>query len=146
MESEKSKRGRPRISNDYLIRSIRKAMGLSRDRIAEITGLGISTIHRAEKGGVISAEVAYKIANAMNISPDIVLYCCGQIPAEIMDAIKKDPLSFKEMVDEWNHEPWKHTRTKEYMTSLNNKIQELMSKEKVNPEINKILSKISPTD
>lgn len=128
----REKRGKDR--SDSLIKNIRMALGLSVTKLANLADVEYFDVYRAETCHIIRPDKAYKIANALNISPDIIFYCIGQMPKDKVDLMKKDPLSFKEKIDELCEEPWRLTKTKDYIQTL--------QKSKVNPEIKKILSRL----
>lgn len=136
-------RGRPpNNGTDHLIRTIRMAMGLKSNDLAKLCQLEYFTIHRAETGLTIRPDKVYKIAKALNISPDIIFYSIGQIPEDKIELMKKDPLSFKEKIDELCEKPWRLTATTDYI----NNIKEKMNQAKKSPEINKILSRLMPSE
>jgi len=136
----RKKRATSKKHDDCLIRMIRVAMGMTTEELAQLSGIEYSTVHRAEIGRVIRPEAIKKIASIMKISPDIVCYSTGQIPDETIDLIKKDPLFFKELVDGAYADPSRLTKTKEYMEDLKTKMKV------INPEIDKMLSRIKPTE
>jgi transcriptional regulator with XRE-family HTH domain len=145
----REKRGRPpRVAKDHLIRTIRLSMGLEAEELAELAGIKPYFVYRIEAGITHNSEVIEKIAKALNISSDIIFYSLGKIPKDKIELIKKDPLKFKEKVDEIFSEPWKLTATKDYIENIKNKVIELEKREKakINPEISKILSKLKPTE
>lgn len=125
---------------DYLLKVISTSKGLSREFVAKRSGITVSNVWRAEVGRVISEDVAIKIAGALEISPDIMFYNMGRIPPDKREFVIKDPLFFKELMDEVCSEPWKLTKTKEYMEEIKTKMNA------VNPEIDKMLSRIKPTE
>lgn len=130
----------PKKHNDCLIRTIRVAMGMTTEELAKLAGLEYSTVHRAEVGRVIRPEAINKIASVMEISPDIISYSTGQIPNAILDLIRKDPLFFKELVDQAYSDPSRLTKTKEYMDKLKSKMKVM------NPDVGRILAKIKTID
>lgn len=141
-----------RESNYCLIKAIREAMGITTDEFAELAGLRYDTVYRAENGKVIRKDAIEKIANALNISEDIVSYSTGQFPAEKLDLMKKDPLFFKVVIDSICAEPEKLTKTQDYMESIKIKIKSVDYVEtikakikNVNNDVNKLLSKIKPS-
>jgi len=140
--------------NGNLLRSIRVAMGLTVTKLANMADVEYFTVYRAETGSVIRPDRAYKLAKALNISPDIVFYCIGMLPEETSTLIQKDPLGFKEMIDEFSETPWRLKKTQEYMDSLKKEKESIKEgiesiKEKLdisNPAINKLLSRIKPAE
>ncbi len=131
---------------DYLLRTIREVKGLSKEKIAVAMDSPMHNVWRAEVGKIVSEKVAFKIAKALEIDAEIMFYNMGRIPPDKREFIIKDPLFFKELIDEACKEPWKLTKTKEYMEDLKNKMKETKEKNKSNPEIAKMLSKIKPTE
>jgi transcriptional regulator with XRE-family HTH domain len=125
---------------DYLLRVIRESKGISKERIADKLGLPANNVWRAEVGKILSESIALKIACELGVDPDIMFYNMGRIPPDKREFIMKDPLFFKELIDEICSEPWKLTKTKEYMDSIKEKMKV------VNPDINKILAKIKPSE
>lgn len=123
----------------YFLRLISASKGMSREKVAQKAGITPSNMWRAETGNVISEEVVVKIAEALEISLDLMYYNMGRMPPDKAELLRKDPLFFKELMDEACQEPWKLTKTKEYMDSIKQKMNAQ------NPEINKMLSKIKPT-
>jgi len=87
-----------------------------------------------------------KIAKVLGIDPEIMFYNMGRFPPDKREFIIKDPLRFKELVDEECKEPWRLTKTKEYMEELKNKMKDIEEKSKTNPEITKMLSKLKPNE
>lgn len=130
---------------EYLLRVIRTSKGLSRETVAERSDTSFHNVWRAEVGGVLSEKVALKISESLGLSPDIMFYNMGRFPPDKQELVRKDPLFFKELMDEVCAEPWKLTKTKEYMEAIKLKMDDIKTKEKVNPEIEKMLSRIKPT-
>lgn len=52
----------------YVIRAKRFALGFTQKQLAEASGLGLSTILKAERGGSISATSNGKIMKALGIN------------------------------------------------------------------------------
>ncbi len=121
---------------DYLLRVISTSKGLSRETVAKRSGITAANMWRAEVGRVISEDVAIKIADTLEVSPDIMFYNMGRFPPDKREFIIKDPLFFKSLIDEVCAEPWKLTKTKEYMETIKAKMKV------VNPDIDKLLSQI----
>lgn len=132
------KRGRPESSLS-LIRTIRTAMSLTAQQLAELAGTDYYAIQRIEANRNIGPERVYKIAKALNISPDIIFYNMGQLPEDKIEFIKKDPIFFKELIDEACAEPWRLTKTKDYIQDIKDKMEQT----RINPEIKKILSRLN---
>lgn len=140
-----NKRNKGEFSKDnqpHLLRAIRMAMGLSVTKLANLADVEYFTVYRAEMGLIIRPDRVHKIAKALNLSPDVIFYSIGQIPEDKIEFMKKDPLSFKKTIDELCSEPWRLTKTKDYVDSIRKKIEET----KFNPEIRKILSQIKPSE
>lgn len=135
-------RGRTLKQKDYLIRTIRKAMGLSLDKLSKLANVEYYTAYRVDIGLSINAEKARKIANALNISPDVLFYSMGQLPEDKIELMKKDPISFKEKIDELSDQPWRLTKTDDYIQTIKDKVHQT----KVSPEISKMLSQLKPTE
>jgi transcriptional regulator with XRE-family HTH domain len=129
-------------NEDGLLKAIRLAMGLNITKLAALADVEYSSVFRLEKGLVIGSDRVYKIARALEISPDILFYSIGQIPKDKIELIKKDPLGFKKTIDEACSEPWRLTKTKDYVESVRKKVEETNP----SPEIKKILSQIKPTE
>lgn len=123
---------------DYLLRVIRNSRGLSKQEVSKKAGVPVHNIWRAEVGEILSEKMAIKVAEVLGVSPDIMFYNMGRIPPDKRDLFMKDPLFFKELIDEINAEPWKLTRTKQYMEEIKAKMR--------NPEIEKMLSRIKPSE
>jgi len=134
-------KGRPE-STLSLIRIIRNAMGLTARELAKLANTDYYAVQRIESNRTIGAERVYKLAKALKISSDIIFYSMGQIPEDKVDFVKKDPLRFKEIIDEACAEPWRLTKTTDYMKDIKNK----MEQSKINPEITKILAKLNPSE
>ena len=127
---------------DYLLRVIRIYKGLSKEMVAVMIGIPMHNIWRAEVGKVLSQKVALKVAKVLDIDPEIMFYNMGRFPPDKMEFVMKDPLFFKDLIDKVCAEPWKLTKTKEYMES----IKEKMKVKIANPEIDKMLDRIKPTE
>ena len=136
-----NKRGRPHNSSS-LIRTIRMAMGLTAKELADLANVNYYVAQRIETGKIIETDRLYNIAKALDISPDILFYSMGQIPDDKIEFVKKDPLRFKELIDEACAEPWRLTKTTDYIKEVKDKMEQA----KTNPEINKVLSKLKATD
>lgn len=128
------------LKRDYLLRVISASKGITRQILAEKSGSSLGNILRAEAGRLLSDSFAMKVAEALEISPDIMFYNMGAFPPDKREFVRKDPLFFKELMDEVCAEPWKLTKTKEYMEALTAKMNVL------NPEIDKMLAQIKPTE
>lgn len=135
------RRGRPQNTLS-LIRIIRNAMGLTARELAKLANTDYYAVQRIESNRTIGAERVYKLAKALDISADIIFYSMGQIPEDKVDLVKKDPLRFKEIIDKECKEPWRLTKTTDYMKDIQNK----MEQSKINPEITKVLSKLKPSE
>jgi transcriptional regulator with XRE-family HTH domain len=131
---------------DYLLRFIRIAKGISKEKIAVTIESPVHNIWRAEVGRVVSERIALGIAKVLGIDPDIMFYNMGLFPPDKIDFVKKDPLFFKDLIDEACAEPWRLTKSKEYMENLKSTLQSIQKNEEpnINPEIKKILNQISP--
>jgi transcriptional regulator with XRE-family HTH domain len=125
---------------DYLIRLISASKGITRQSLSEKSGSSLGNIWRAEAGRLLSDNVAIKIAEVIGISPDIMFYNMGAFPPDKREFVMKDPLFFKELIDKACAEPWKLTKTKQYMEDIKAQMNVL------NPEIEKMLSRIKPTE
>jgi len=125
-----------RKHNDCLVRTIRKAMGLTTEELARLTGLKYSTVHRAEIGRPVRPEAVNKLADILKIPADIISYSTGEITKEKIDLIKKDPLYFKELMDQAFSEPSKLTKTEEYLEKIKSKMKA------ISPDVSKLLSKV----
>ncbi len=125
---------------DYLLRIVSASKGINRKKLSEISGINEANLWRAEVGKVISRAVVLKLAEALDIEPDILYYNMGRLPPDIMEFVVKDPLFFKELLEEACAEPWRLTKTQEYINSLKEK------QKAVNPAIGKLLNKIRPTE
>lgn len=131
---------------DYLLRMVRTSKGLSGEDISSKIGVPINNIWRAEVGRVVSEKIVLKIAKALGVDSEIMFYNMGRFPPDKREFIIKDPLFFKQLVDEACKEPWRLTKTKEYMDDLKNKMKDIEERNKSNPEISKILSKLTPSE
>jgi transcriptional regulator with XRE-family HTH domain len=131
---------------DYLLRIVREAKGLSKEQVAVIIEAPMHNVWRSEVGRIISEKIVVKIAKALGIDAEIMFYNMGRFPPGKREFIIKDPLFFKELIEEVCKEPWKLTKTKEYMEKLKNKMKDTEEKSKSNPEIKKILSQIKPSE
>lgn len=138
----KEKRGRPTTSKLSLVRTIRNAMGLSVKELADLANADYYTIQRIELNRTIGPERVYKLSKALNIHSDIIFYSMGQFPEDKIDFARKDPLKFKEAIDELCAEPWRLTTTEDYIKNIEDKI----NKPQINPEIAKMLSKLKPSE
>lgn len=127
--------GRP-PKKDNILTVIRVSKGLNRPEVASKADITSSNLWRAETGQIVSDIVAFKIANALEISPDILFYNMGSIPPEKREFVMKDPLFFKGAMDELCADPSKLTKTKEYME----KIKATMKL--ISPNVSKLLSKV----
>lgn len=125
---------------DYLLRVIRESKGISKERIADKLGLPANNVWRAEVGKILSESIALKIASELGVDPDIMFYNMGRIPPDKREFIMKDPLFFKELIDEICSEPWKLTKTKKYMDSIKEKMKV------INPDIDKMLARIKRSE
>lgn len=136
---------------DYLLKIISASKGMSREMLADAAKVSLHNIWRAEVGQGLSEDAAVKIADCLEISSDIMYYNMGKFPPDKIEFVKKDPLFFKEVMDEICAEPWKLTKTTKYMETIKDKVKEIKTQENkkkqpVNPEINKILSQLKPTE
>lgn len=131
---------------DYLLRIIREAKDLSKEKIAVMIDSPMHNVWRSEVGKIVSEKIVLKIAKVLDIDPDIMFYNMGRFPPEKREFIIKDPLFFKELIDDACKEPWRLTKTKEYMEELKNKIKHIEDKTKSNPELTKILAKLKTPD
>lgn len=126
-------------NNSCLVRTIRQAMGMTSEELTHLTGLKYATVHRAEIGRAIRPEASSKIADVLKIDADIVSYSTGVITKETIDLIKKDPLLFKELVNEYFSDPSKLTKTEKYIEEIKSKMKQ------IRPDLNKMLSKVKPS-
>lgn len=131
---------------DYLLRIIREAKGLSPEQIAVTIGAPMHNVWRSEVGRVVSEKIVLKIAKALGIDPEIMFYNMGRFPPDKREFIIKDPLFFKELVDNACKEPWRLTKTKGYMEELKGKMKDIEDKSRSSPEITKMLSKLKPVE
>lgn len=131
---------------DYLLRIVRESKGLSKEKVAVMIDAPMHNIWRAEVGRVISEKIVLKIAKVLGIDSEIMFYNMGRFPPEKRELIIKDPLFFKELIDDACKEPWKLTKTKEYMEEIKSKMKDIEEKSKVNPDIIKMLSKLKPSE
>lgn len=131
---------------DYLLRILRETKGLSKEKIAVVIDAPMHNVWRAEVGRIISEKILFKIAKVLEIDPEIMFYNMGRFPPEKREFIIKDPLFFKELIEEACKEPWRLTKTKEYIEELKNKAQDIEEKSKTNPELRKLLSQIQPPE
>lgn len=131
---------------DYLLRLIRISKGLSGEDISSKIGVPINNVWRSEVGRVVSEKIVLKIAKVLGIDPEIMFYNMGRFPPDKREFIIKDPLGFKELIDDACKEPWRLTKTKEYMEELKGKMKDIEEKSKANPEITKMLSKLKPNE
>lgn len=137
-----NKRRSSENNQDSLLRAIRMTMGLSVTKLANLADIEYFTVYRAESGLLIRPDRLYKLAKALNISPDIIFYSMGEMPADKIEFMKKDPIGFKEKIDEACSEPWKLTKTKDYIEFIKKKLEQT----KYDPEIAKMLSQIKPSE
>ena len=134
------KKGRPpKKENDCLLRAVRTAMDLSVTKLASLSDVEYFSVYRAETGLTIRTDKVYKIAKALNISPDLIFYSIGQIPEDKTELIKKDPIFFKELIDGLAKEPEKLNKTSDYIKEIKEKIE----KSKKSPEITKMISDLN---
>lgn len=135
--------------NDTLLRCLRQANGKTSDMLAETSGVNRQIVYRAEQQEAITTDSANKIAHALGINSDIMFYHMGKLPPDKIEFVKKDPLFFMQLIEGACSEPWKLVTTKEFMEEIKAKINEVKTKEqeqeRVNPEIDKMLSRIKPT-
>lgn len=134
------------MQSNNLLRSLREARGKSTEKVAKVTGVNRQIVYRAEQQEIITNESAEKIAKFLGISAEIMFYNMGKFPPEKLEFIKKDPIFFKELIDDACKEPWKLTTTKEYVAHLKNKIKDIEEESKISPEISKILEKLKPCE
>ena len=131
---------------DYLLRILRETKGFSKEKIAVTIDAPMHNVWRAEVGRIISEKILFKIANVLEIDPEIMFYNMGRFPPEKREFIIKDPLFFKELIDEACKEPWRLTKTKEYMEELKSKEKDIKEKSKTNPKLKKLLSQVQPSE
>jgi hypothetical protein len=133
---------------DYLVRIVREIKGLSKEKVSVAIDSPMHNVWRAEVGRIISEKIVIKIAAVLGIDSEIMFYNMGRFPPNKREFIMKDPIFFKELIEEACKEPWKLTTTQEYMERLKSKIMEEKDKEekKTNSEINKILSRLMPSE
>jgi len=136
------KKKRKRETAPSLVRTIRMAMGLTGQELAKLGSIDYGAVQRIESSRNIGAERVYKLAKALDIHPDLIFYSMGQIPKDKVNLVIKDPLRFKEIMDEEFAQPWKLTQTINYIQEVRNKIDQ----PKTNPEVAKMLSKLKPTE
>lgn len=55
------------------LKKLRLTKGLSQEKLSEISGVSVRTIQRIEKGNVPSLESAKSLAQALNVSPSVLL-------------------------------------------------------------------------
>lgn len=130
--------GRPSKKN-HILQLICESMNLRREMVAKKVGVTAANIWRAERGKIVSEEVAYKIAEALNISSDIVFYNMGRIPPDKMECVMEDPLFFKELMDDVCADSKRPNKTQKYMVALKENVKDMP------PSTKKLLSKIKPT-
>lgn len=123
-----------------LLRVVRESMGISLRDMAKISGISSHNLWRAEVGRPVSEEMANKIAEVLAISPDIVYYNMGRIPPHHIDNFRKDPLFFKDLIDEACSESWRLTKTSKFMDNL------IEKKNAVSVDVKKLLSHLKPTE
>ena len=133
---------------DYLLRFIRISKGLSKEKISVMIEAPMHNIWRAEVGRVVSDKIAFGISKVLGIDPDIMFYNMGRFPPDKVDFIKKDPIFFKELIDDACAEPWRLTTTEQYMDELKKVTDDLKAKDekRIDPQIKKILSRIATKD
>lgn len=131
---------------DYLLRIVREAKGLSKEQVAVTIDAPMHNVWRSEVGKVISEKIVVKIAKVLEIDAEIMFYNMGRFPPDKREFIIKDPLFFKDLIDDACKEPWKLTKTKQYMEEVKSKMENIGEKSKSTPEIKKILSVLKPTE
>ena len=133
---------------EHFLRVIRESNDLSPQRMSKECGVSKFNIWRAEVGKSVSDEAVSKIAERLGISPDIIYYNMGKIPPDKNEYFTNDPLFFKELIDEACEQPWRLTKTKDYMEELKNTQIEVRNRQNMSahPEVKKILSRIKPTE
>lgn len=131
---------------DFLLRIIRESQGLSKEKVAVMIDAPMHNIWRSEVGRVVSEKIVLKIAKVLGIDSEIMFYNMGRFPPDKREFIIKDPLGFKKLIDDACKEPWRLTKTKEYMEELKGKMKDIQEKSKANPEITKMLSKLKPNE
>jgi hypothetical protein len=130
---------RPSRKN-HLLRIIRESKGISPETMSRESGISTHNLWRAEVGRVISDKMVDKISAFLNISPDLIYYNMGRIPPDKLEFVKKDPIYFKEVIEDVCSEPWRLTKTEEFMDSL------IEKKSTISPDIKKLLSRIKPSE
>ena len=140
---EKDHMARP-PKRDYLLRVISTSKGLTGEFVSSKIGVPINNLWRAEVGKIVSENIVLKIAKALRVDSDIMFYNMGRFPPDKREFVIKDPLFFKDLVNNACKEPWKLTKTKEYMETIKSKMEEIKTKEQgnINPEIKNILSSV----
>lgn len=130
---------RPSKKN-YLLKVIRESKGISPDILAEHANTTTFNLWRLETGQNVANDIAYKVAEKLGISSDVVFYSLGRFPPDKEYLIKDDPLLVKEVMDKFFNNKEKHHITKDYINSL------LKIKSEIPKGVIKILSRIKSYD
>lgn len=123
-----------------IISVVREAMGLTTTELSELANVDYFVAYRAEKGKKIRPDKLQKIAKALNISEDIIFYSMGEFPLDKLELVKKDPIGFKRLIDEFCQSKGNLDSTEKYVNNMQEKIKE--QKRNLKPIINDMISEL----